>query len=143
MSDITSAPTPSQATQAVLPAVVVDPEWISMNDYQTANRQTDRMPPDSLDMPLLGLFGEIGSLLSELKKKQRDQRAYIKYDTAVLEELADVLWYFSQLATRAGLTLEVLAQRSFRDLHDWDEVDEAHQGTFGDIQSATLPSRRS
>lgn len=139
MSDITSTPATSQATQVVLPPEVADPEWMSMNDYQTATRQTDRMPPGSLDMPLLGLFGEIGSLLSELKKKQRDQRAYIKYDTAVLEELGDVLWYFSQLASRAGLTLEVLAQRSFRNLHDWDEVDEAHQGTFGDIQSAHGP----
>ncbi len=34
---------------------------------RTAQRGVDR-----LDFPLLGLFGEIGSLLSELKKKQRD-----------------------------------------------------------------------
>ena len=29
--------------------------------------------------PLLGLFGETGSLLSELKKKQRDSASYSGY----------------------------------------------------------------
>jgi NTP pyrophosphatase (non-canonical NTP hydrolase) len=119
-----------------LPSDLDDLDDLSMNEYQKFTRETDRMPPDSLDMPLLGLFGEIGSLLSELKKKQRDQRAYIKYDGAVLEELGDVLWYFCRLAARADLSLEVLAQRSFRDLRDWDLVDETFHGRFGDIQKA-------
>lgn len=122
--------------QQWLPPELTSTERLSMNEYQSFTRRTDRMPPGNLDMPLLGLFGEIGSLLSELKKKQRDQRAYIKYDDAVLEELGDVLWYFSQLASRADLTLEVLAQRSYRDLRDWDVVDASAHGTFADVQRA-------
>lgn len=124
----------------VLPAKVADPSFLSMNAYQDATRCTDRMPPDSLVMPLLGLFGEIGTLLSELKKKLRDRQAYISYDAAVLEELGDVLWYFSQLASRAGLTLEVLAQRVSRSLTDWDEVDGGPNGTFSDIQGESSPA---
>ncbi|HEX3863659.1 MAG TPA: nucleoside triphosphate pyrophosphohydrolase family protein [Stellaceae bacterium] len=126
----------SEVARRWLPAELDSLENFSMNEYQRVSRLTDRMPVNNLDMPLLGLFGEIGSLLSELKKKQRDQRAYIKYDDAVLEELGDVLWYLSQLASRADLSLQVLAQRSFRELRDWDEVDATFHGTFGDIQSA-------
>jgi NTP pyrophosphatase (non-canonical NTP hydrolase) len=60
----------------------------------------------SLSFPLLGLFGETGSLLSEVKKKQRDRASYIGYAEAVVEELGDVLWYVTAVAARGGLALE-------------------------------------
>ena len=60
----------------------------------------------SLSFPLLGLFGETGSLLSEVKKKQRDRASYIGYAEAVVEELGDVLWYVTAVAARGGLCLE-------------------------------------
>ena len=111
-----------------------DAEHVSMNAYQKIARRTDRLPGDGLDGPLLGLFGEVGSLLSQLKKKQRDTTVYTQYDAGVVEELGDVLWYFATIASRAGLTLDVLAQRMSRNFSDWDEVDEDHNGTFGDVQ---------
>ncbi len=41
--------------------------------YSDEAARTDRgIEGQSLAFPLLGLFGETGSLLSELKKKQRD-----------------------------------------------------------------------
>lgn len=89
------------------------------------------MERNSLEMPILGLFGEVGSLLSALKKKQRDALAYTKYDAAILEELGDTLWYFTRIASRAGLDLSVLAQRMSRDVADWDEVKSRDSGTFG------------
>jgi NTP pyrophosphatase (non-canonical NTP hydrolase) len=60
----------------------------------------------SLSFPLLGLFGETGSLLSEVKKKQRDRTSYIGYAEAVVEELGDVLWYVTAVAARGGLALD-------------------------------------
>lgn len=60
----------------------------------------------SLAFPLLGLFGETGSLLSEVKKKQRDRASYVGYAEAVVEELGDVLWYVTAVAARGGLSLE-------------------------------------
>lgn len=62
----------------------------------------------SLSFPLLGLFGEIGSLLSEVKKKQRDRASYVGYAEAVVEELGDVLWYVTAVAARGGLRLEAI-----------------------------------
>jgi MazG-like nucleotide pyrophosphohydrolase family protein len=61
-----------------------------------------------LAFPLLGLFGETGSLLSEVKKKQRDRASYLGYASAVVEELGDVLWYLSTVAARAGIALDAI-----------------------------------
>lgn len=121
----------------ILPEEVSDPVGISMNAYQLVTRKTDRMGDSGFDLAVLGLFGEVGSLLSALKKKRRENTAYTDYDGAILEELGDVLWYFSNVASRAGLNLSVLAQRMFREINDWDEVKEHEFGTFGDIQVAS------
>ncbi len=58
----------------------------------------------SLNFPLLGLFGEVGSLLAEVKKKQRDPISYRGYAAAVTEELGDVLWYLNLVAARGGFS---------------------------------------
>lgn len=111
---------------------------LGLNDYQKAASRTDQNQSGGLDglaFPLLGLFGEVGTLLSALKKKQRDRESYVGYTEAVIEEFGDVLWYFSNIASRASLSLDVLAQKVFRDLHDWDQVVSHDFGTFGDIQS--------
>ena len=91
--------------------------------YQAEAGKTDqrREEDPSLDFPLLGLFGETGSLLSEVKKKQRDPVAYLGYEASVLEELGDVLWYLAALAARANLGLDELAVNLDRSLADWQE----------------------
>ncbi|MET3497831.1 nucleoside triphosphate pyrophosphohydrolase family protein [Variovorax boronicumulans] len=107
-----------------------------MNAYQRVARQTDRLAGEGLELPILGLFGEVGSLLSALKKRNRDGSSLDRYRSAVVEELGDTLWYFANVASRGGLELVVLAQRMFRDLEDWDEVEYGHEfGSFADIQA--------
>jgi NTP pyrophosphatase (non-canonical NTP hydrolase) len=111
---------------------------LGLNEYQRFARLTDqnsRPGVEGLHMPILGLFGEIGGLLSELKKKQRDKDSYVAYTESVLEEFGDVLWYFANVAGRAGLDLSILAQRMSRVISDWDQVQPDKLGTFGDIQS--------
>jgi NTP pyrophosphatase (non-canonical NTP hydrolase) len=111
---------------------------VYLNNYQKFAVQTDQNRGTGLSglrLPLLGLFGEVGSLVSELKKKQRDPDSYIGYKSLVVEEFGDTLWYFANIASRAGLNLSVLAQRVFREIDDWDEVESDNFGTFGDIQS--------
>ncbi len=110
-------------------------DYIGLNAYQRATLTTDRLGKGDLELPILGLFGESGSLLSALKKQQRDKAAFDQYDSIIVEELGDTLWYFTNLASRAGLDLSVLAQRMFRKIGDWDEVEVHEFGTFGDIQS--------
>lgn len=112
-------------------------ESIGMNEFQRHTLATDQNASQGMDglrFPLLGLFGEVGSLLSALKKKQRDRASYIGYEDSIIEELGDVLWYFSNIAARANLDLSVLAQKMSRDLSDWDETQPHEFGTFGDIQ---------
>src|ERR1700693_4910506 len=76
-------------------ASMSDPVPLTFQRYQDLAISTDRKrdPGSSLDLYLLGLFGETGSLLSEVKKKQRDAAAYLGYTASVVEELGDVLWY--------------------------------------------------
>jgi NTP pyrophosphatase (non-canonical NTP hydrolase) len=112
-------------------------EIITLNEYQRIARRTDQNTKSGLKglgFPLLGLFGEVGTLLSALKKKQRDRESFVGYYEAIIEEFGDTLWYFSNIASRASLSLNVLAQRVFRDLQDWDDVGNDSFGTFRDIQ---------
>lgn len=97
---------------------------LTLSAYQHQAQRTDqrRLDDPGLAFPLLGLFGETGSLLSEVKKKQRDPIAYIGYATSVLEELGDVLWYLAAVSARANLGLDELAVNLDRSLGDWQSI---------------------
>jgi NTP pyrophosphatase (non-canonical NTP hydrolase) len=96
-----------------------------------------RSDAGSITFPMLGLFGETGSLLSEVKKKQRDKTSYLNYADTVVEELGDVLWYMTVLASRVGIGLDELLANADRSFGDW------HQGvdaalTFDALQPAIM-----
>ena len=110
---------------------------LGLNEFQQFTQTTDqnaRSGADGLGLTLLGLFGETGSLLSELKKKQRDQDAYYGYRESVIEELGDVIWYFSNATLRAGLPLSSLADKIPATLSDWSYHGRALPSTFADLQ---------
>jgi NTP pyrophosphatase (non-canonical NTP hydrolase) len=110
---------------------------LKLDDYQARALETDQIEQTGLEgLPyfLLGLFGEVGTLLSALKKKQRDRDSYIGYKEAVMEEFGDVLWYFTNIATRASIKLSTLAEKSLRDLKTWDKK-KVSLGTFEGIQT--------
>jgi len=93
---------------------------LTVADYAAQALATDqRSDSGSLAFPLLGLFGETGSLLSEVKKKQRDRASYVGYAGAVVEELGDVLWYLNAVAARGGLGLSDIAANLGREYADW------------------------
>jgi hypothetical protein len=90
---------------------------------------------------LLGLFGETGSLLSVVKKKQRDSRSYSGYTRHVTEELGDVLWYFAVVAKRGGIRLSDIARNIHNTNTNWVGSGSKRLG-FEVLQSspsATLP----
>ncbi len=88
---------------------------ITIGDYAAQALMTDqRSGGASLTFPLLGLFGETGSLLSEAKKKQRDRASYLGYADAVVEELGDVMWYLTTVAARSGLSLDAVVADAVR-----------------------------
>ena len=111
---------------------------LTLASYQRRAQQTDqrRSIDYNFAFPLLGLFGEIGSLLSEVKKKQRDSIAYVGYQESVLEEFGDVLWYLAALADRVQISLCDLAiclDKSLVYLHGAD----SERLTFQEVEKAT------
>jgi NTP pyrophosphatase (non-canonical NTP hydrolase) len=110
---------------------------LAMDDFQTRAFRTDQNKRDGMEglrFPLLGLFGEAGSLLSALKKKQRDRAAYIGYRESVIEEFGDVLWYFSNIAARANLKLSELAGKLPSHENHWSKGGGHFFVTFADLQ---------
>jgi NTP pyrophosphatase (non-canonical NTP hydrolase) len=112
---------------------------LGLDEYQAFTTRTDRNGREGMDgigFVLLGLFGEVGSLLSALKKKQRDKDAFLAYHDAVIEELGDALWYFANVALRAGIHLSVIAGRVPASLEEWDYAGRAGAVTFPDLQQS-------
>ena len=75
-------------------------------------------------VPYLGIIGEIGSVVTQLKIKFRDGDAYVAFKEKLSEELGDVLWYLSTIATQNDLTLEDVAEQNLLKIHDRFLVDD-------------------
>jgi len=69
-------------------------------------------------VPFLGLIGEAGSVITELKKNLRDGNAYTNYNNKLKEELGDVLWYIATIATENQLDLEEIAKENLAKIRD-------------------------
>lgn len=110
--------------ESTAPDADASPPPLSFGDYQSRAVLTDRtLGTDAgLVLPLLGLFGETGSLLSQAKKKHRDAASYLGYEASVLEELGDVLWYLTILADRANIRLTDVAASVRRDFRSWEQA---------------------
>lgn len=81
-----------------------------LSSYQTKALETDVAASDKNNpIPWLGLFGEIGSLLSALKKHLREKESFATYQTVVEEELGDCLWYLANICSRSGVSFDELA----------------------------------
>ena len=89
---------------------------MNFDRYQKEALRTDRVPvrDNSDDMlplvvPMLGLAGETGQLLSEYKKHLRDGEAHRLFKDRVSEELGDLLWYVANVASKFDLELDEIA----------------------------------
>lgn len=119
-----------------------DDSPLGLDEYQEFTAKTDKNERSSIEglgFVLLGLFGEVGSLLSALKKKQRDKEAFVSYHEEVIEELGDALWYLANAALRVGLPLSQIAERARLSLADWNYHGRAGATTFVDLQQHDTP----
>jgi len=103
---------------------------MDLKDYQERARQTDQNPRPSGTgddprtphrhqvIPLLGLVGEVGSLLGEYKKLMRDGAIHRKFRDEVAEELGDILWYVADVASKFDLSLEDIAKQNLAKVED-------------------------
>ena len=97
---------------------------MDLNDYQTQAQETDRVRSAEgtalvdLIVPLLGLAGETGELLSEYKKHLRDGEAHVLFKDRVAEELGDLLWYIANVASKFDLALGDIAEANLKKTRD-------------------------
>lgn len=102
--------------------------------YQSAASTTDQVPTGehAVIVPLLGLAGEAGSLLVAQKKFLRDGPAHRLFREEVAEELGDLLWYISNVATKFDLDLEAIAASNLRKTQGrWPHQRPEGAGLFG------------
>ncbi len=86
---------------------------MEFTEYQqqaiVTNRAAAGDPARELEIYLLGLAGEAGSVASEYKKHLRDGAAHARWLPRMSEELGDVLWYLAAIANKVGFELEDVA----------------------------------
>ena len=100
---------------------------MEFREYQIRATTTDQNPKISWNkrkqkdeptkeeiIPLIGMVGEVGGLLSEYKKMLRDGAIYEEFPKQVKEELGDILWYVAIVATKFGLNLDKIAQDNLK-----------------------------
>lgn len=67
--------------------------------------------PDPVGFYMLGLSGEVGSLLTVQKKRLRDKDARSGIDDLYAKELGDILWYVAQIANELNIDLATCVDR--------------------------------
>lgn len=106
---------------------------MDFDDYQHKALGTDQCPSgdDAIIIPLLGLAGEAGTLLTEYKKRLRDGVSHVDYEALVADELGDVLWYVANLATKFDLSLTDIAEANLLKINDrWNVESRSHPLLF-------------
>ena len=100
---------------------------MDLNEFQALSSRTDNTSSDreqSLLISLLGMAGETGTLLAEYKKKLRDGNSYNLFEQRTAEDLGDLLWYVSNIATVLEIPLEDVARKNLAKNNDrWPTKD--------------------
>jgi NTP pyrophosphatase (non-canonical NTP hydrolase) len=95
---------------------------MNFNDYQAKAEKTVQQynADDTANIVItyLGLVGEAGSVVSELKKKLRDGDSYSNFENKLKEELGDVLWYIAAIASQNNLSLDEIANENIAKILD-------------------------
>jgi NTP pyrophosphatase (non-canonical NTP hydrolase) len=114
---------------------------MEFSHYQEKAKETiQKNANDNTIVSFLGIIGEIGSLVTELKKKIRDEESYVAYKSKLCEELGDVLWYTSTIATQSDLHLEEVAKKNLEKIHDRFLKDDSSE--YKDFDAGYPPNER-
>jgi NTP pyrophosphatase (non-canonical NTP hydrolase) len=85
--------------------------------------QFDKATEKALSVALLGLSGEVGELSTEYKKKIRDGDNYKIFREQIIEELGDIIWYVSSIATIEDIELSTVLSQNLKKVKErWDEL---------------------
>jgi NTP pyrophosphatase (non-canonical NTP hydrolase) len=86
---------------------------LPLAEYEAAIEKTDMFLSDDITPVLLGLFGEVGSIMAATKKYRREEKAYTGYKESVEEEFGDALWYFTAICRRFDLRISDIFEAAF------------------------------
>src|SRR6266545_480784 len=104
---------------------------VDLSEYQRLAVRTDQQvddPDRRLLVALLGLAGEVGTLLTEHKKWLRDGDAHDR-TTGVSEDIGDILWYLATAASALGLDLAETARANLAKTADrWPDSARTRHG---------------
>jgi hypothetical protein len=104
---------------------------VDLSEYQRLAVRTDQQvddPDRRLLVALLGLAGEVGTLLTEHKKWLRDGDAHDRA-TGVSEDIGDILWYLATAASALGLDLAEAARANLAKTADrWPDSNRTRRG---------------
>ncbi|MDB5409743.1 MAG: pyrophosphatase [Rhodospirillales bacterium] len=79
-----------------------------LSDYLIDIADTDVLDKADLIPVLQGLYGEVGGIMSTVKKHVREGDAYPGFRRAAEEEFGDTLWYLAALCRRMTICLDGL-----------------------------------
>ncbi|AIJ47683.1 TPA: nucleoside triphosphate pyrophosphohydrolase family protein [Pseudomonas aeruginosa] len=77
-----------------------------LSDYASEIAATDVLSPTDFNPVLQGLYGEVGGIMSTVKKHVREKSAYPGFRRAAEEEFGDTLWYLAAICRRMQAPLE-------------------------------------
>lgn len=91
---------------------------MDFEEYQKQARSTAfyMQKKDGKWYPYFGLTAEVGEFLNKLKKTIRDEKVLDNQET--IDELGDVLWYLSNIASDLNIPLDAIAKRNVEKLSD-------------------------
>lgn len=100
-----------------------------ISDYQKQTMQTcqfsSKRPEEQEQIILHGLVGEIGDMLSCVKKKIRDGEAFRGFKPQMTEEIGDILWYLAAVGNKYDIDLAEAAKQNLKKTQTMFSSDES------------------
>lgn len=110
--------------------------YLSLDQYQELAKYTDQLSDgdDQVSQLRYGFFGEVGGLLSAVKKFHREKSLSRSRRESAEEELGDALWYLATMVRRAGLPFSSIGDEAILHLQKRMGFDNAERAGGGTCQ---------
>lgn len=109
---------------------------MEFSEYQEEAKKTIQLTenPDHKNIvPFLGIIGEVGSVVTQIKTRLKDGNSFTAYEPKLKEELGDVLWYISTIATENNLDLDEIARQNL--IKTRDRFNDPDESSYPDFDS--------
>lgn len=89
-----------------------------MNQEYQQFQKTTEINTFDLKYMAIGLAGEVGEVLNEIKKLERDDNNILTQQrkSKIIEEMGDVMWYFTGILNRLDTTIDNVLETNINKL---------------------------